>query len=203
MRSSTSPPTSWSRAPRHPKVVAIGEAGLDYHYDYSPRDAQEQGFRNHIAAARATGLPLVIHSRDADEDMARDPGGGNGEGRLPGRAALLHRRPRSRAARDRARPLHLVHRHSDLQEVGRAARDRQEPAGRPHPGRDRRALSRARAAIAASATSRPTWSRPPRCWPRRAASRSTRSPGRRPRISSACSARSRGRQPAQTGSLRS
>jgi TatD DNase family protein len=55
----------------HPKVVAIGEAGLDYFYDHSPREAQERGFRNHIAAARATGLPLVIHSRDADEDMAR------------------------------------------------------------------------------------------------------------------------------------
>ena len=55
----------------HPKVVAIGEAGLDYHYDLSPREAQEKGFRNHIAAARTTGLPLVIHSRDADEDMAR------------------------------------------------------------------------------------------------------------------------------------
>jgi TatD DNase family protein len=56
---------------KHPKVVAIGEAGLDYHYDNSPRDAQERGFRAHIAAARATGLPLVIHSRDADADMAK------------------------------------------------------------------------------------------------------------------------------------
>jgi TatD DNase family protein len=56
---------------QHPKVVAIGEAGLDYHYDFSPRDAQEQGFRTHIAAARATGLPLVIHSRQADDDTAR------------------------------------------------------------------------------------------------------------------------------------
>jgi TatD DNase family protein len=55
---------------RHPKVVAIGEAGLDYHYDNSPREAQAQGFRNHIAAARATGLPLVIHTRDADDDTA-------------------------------------------------------------------------------------------------------------------------------------
>lgn len=53
------------------KVVAIGEAGLDYHYDHSPREAQEQGLRAHIAAARATGLPLVIHSRDADDDMAK------------------------------------------------------------------------------------------------------------------------------------
>lgn len=54
----------------HPKVVAIGEVGLDYHYDTSPRAAQEQGFRTHIAAARETGLPLVIHARDADEDTA-------------------------------------------------------------------------------------------------------------------------------------
>ena len=55
----------------HPKIVAIGEAGLDYHYDKSPRDAQAQGFRQHIAAARQTGLPLVIHAREADADMAR------------------------------------------------------------------------------------------------------------------------------------
>jgi TatD DNase family protein len=54
----------------HPKVVAIGEAGLDYFYDNSPREAQAQGFRNHIAAARETGLPLVIHARDADADVA-------------------------------------------------------------------------------------------------------------------------------------
>lgn len=58
------------RLSAHPKCVALGEAGLDYHYDNSPRDAQAEGFRRHIAAARATGLPLVIHSREADEDMA-------------------------------------------------------------------------------------------------------------------------------------
>jgi TatD DNase family protein len=56
---------------RHPKVVAIGEAGLDYHYDNSPRADQERGFRIHIAAARETGLPLVIHAREADADIAR------------------------------------------------------------------------------------------------------------------------------------
>jgi TatD DNase family protein len=55
---------------RHPKIVAIGEAGLDYHYDNSPRMEQEQGFRAHIAASRETGLPLVIHARDADSDIA-------------------------------------------------------------------------------------------------------------------------------------
>jgi len=56
---------------RHPKVVAIGEAGLDYHYDHSPRDVQKKSFRTHIAAARETGLPLVIHAREADADVAR------------------------------------------------------------------------------------------------------------------------------------
>ncbi len=57
------------RLSAHPKVVAIGEAGLDYFYDYSPREAQATGLRTHIAAARTTGLPLVIHARDADDDM--------------------------------------------------------------------------------------------------------------------------------------
>ena len=53
----------------HPKVVGIGETGLDYYYEHSPRDAQRASFAAHIAAARATGLPLIIHTRDADEDM--------------------------------------------------------------------------------------------------------------------------------------
>ena len=59
------------RLTQHPKVVGLGEAGLDYHYDLSPREAQMTGFRNHIAAARETGLPLVIHTRMAEEDTAR------------------------------------------------------------------------------------------------------------------------------------
>jgi TatD DNase family protein len=57
------------RLSRHPRCVAIGEAGLDYHYDRSPRDVQERVFRTHIAAAREAKLPLVIHARDADDDM--------------------------------------------------------------------------------------------------------------------------------------
>src|ERR1700692_544909 len=52
---------------RHPKVVALGEAGLDNFYQNGSPDAQERGFRAHIAAARATGLPLVIHTPEADE----------------------------------------------------------------------------------------------------------------------------------------
>ncbi len=54
---------------QHPKIVAIGEAGLDYHYDYAKPENQQVSFRRHIAAARETGLPLVIHARSADDDM--------------------------------------------------------------------------------------------------------------------------------------
>ena len=54
-----------------PKVVGVGETGLDFHYDLSPRDVQAKVFRVHIAAARATGLPLVVHTREADDEMAR------------------------------------------------------------------------------------------------------------------------------------
>jgi TatD DNase family protein len=72
---------------RHPKVVALGEAGLDYHYDNSPREAQERGFRTHIAAARDSGLPLVIHTREADDDTVRILEGETGQGAFP---AVLH-----------------------------------------------------------------------------------------------------------------
>ncbi|RWD68345.1 TatD family hydrolase [Mesorhizobium sp.] len=71
------------RLAEHPKVVAIGEAGLDYHYDKAPRDAQAQGFRTHIAAARRTGLPLVIHARNADDDMASILEDETGKGAFP------------------------------------------------------------------------------------------------------------------------
>lgn len=58
------------RLAQHPKVIGIGEAGLDYHYDYAPRDVQAKSFRVHIDAARQTGLPLIIHSRSAEDDTA-------------------------------------------------------------------------------------------------------------------------------------
>ncbi len=75
------------RLASHPKVVAIGEAGLDYFYDNAPREAQAQGLRTHIAAARITGLPLVIHARDADDDMAAILTEETGKGAFP---FLLH-----------------------------------------------------------------------------------------------------------------
>ena len=56
---------------QHPKVVGIGETGLDYFYDHAPRDQQQESFRQHLRAGIATNLPIIIHSRDAEEDTAR------------------------------------------------------------------------------------------------------------------------------------
>lgn len=53
----------------HPRVVAVGETGLDYHYDFSPRDVQRQNFVRHLEMARETGLPVIVHSREADDDL--------------------------------------------------------------------------------------------------------------------------------------
>jgi TatD DNase family protein len=71
----------------HPKVVGIGETGLDYYYDNSPRDIQAAVFQTHIDAAKETGLPLIVHTRSADEDTARILRDNAGGGRLTG---LLH-----------------------------------------------------------------------------------------------------------------
>ena len=70
-----------------PTVVAIGEAGLDYHYDNAPRDAQWTSFLRHIAAARETQLPLVIHAREADQDIGDILEAESGKGAFP---AILH-----------------------------------------------------------------------------------------------------------------
>ncbi len=67
-----------------PKVIAFGETGLDFFYDHSPRERQETAFRAHIDAARETGLPLVIHTRDADDDMIRILRDEHGRGAFPG-----------------------------------------------------------------------------------------------------------------------
>lgn len=66
------------------KVVGIGETGLDYYYDNSPGDAQRASFRTHIAAARRTGLPLIVHARDADDDMIAILEDESREGGFPG-----------------------------------------------------------------------------------------------------------------------
>lgn len=72
---------------RHPKVVGIGETGLDFYYEHSPRDVQERQFRTHITAARETGLPLIVHTRDADTDTIRILEEEHAKGAFPG---LIH-----------------------------------------------------------------------------------------------------------------
>jgi TatD DNase family protein len=68
----------------HPKVVGIGETGLDYYYEHAPRQRQQDSFRAHISAARETGLPLIVHSRDADDDTADILREGRGQGPYSG-----------------------------------------------------------------------------------------------------------------------
>ncbi|MBO0710822.1 MAG: TatD family hydrolase, partial [Acetobacteraceae bacterium] len=75
------PPEAIAALADHAKVIGIGESGLDYFYDRSPRPVQQDNFRAHIRAARLAGIPLAIHARDADADIAailqeeRDAGG--------------------------------------------------------------------------------------------------------------------------------
>ena len=69
---------------RHPRVVGLGESGLDYYYDHSDRARQQASFRAHIAAARETGLPIVVHTRDAEEDTAAILRDEMGKGAYPG-----------------------------------------------------------------------------------------------------------------------
>ena len=71
-------------ASSHPKVIGIGETGLDYYYDHSDREQQRTSFRAHIAAARETGLPLIVHTRDAEEDTAQILHEEMGKGAFPG-----------------------------------------------------------------------------------------------------------------------
>ena len=69
---------------RHPRVVGIGESGLDYYYDHSDRDRQQASFRAHIAACRETQLPLIVHTRDAEDDTAAILRDEMGKGAFPG-----------------------------------------------------------------------------------------------------------------------
>lgn len=68
----------------HPRVIGIGETGLDYYYDHSDRAQQQTSFRAHIAAARETGLPLIVHTREAEEDTAAILRDEMGQGAFPG-----------------------------------------------------------------------------------------------------------------------
>jgi TatD DNase family protein len=84
---------------QHPKVVGVGESGLDFHYDHSPRDRQAAAFQVHIEAAKALGLPLVVHSRNADSETAEMLEIGAADGRLNG---LIHCFSTTRQLSDKA-----------------------------------------------------------------------------------------------------
>ena len=71
-------------AAAHPRVIGIGETGLDYYYDHSDRSQQQRSFRSHIAASRETGLPLIVHTRDAEADTAAILREEMGKGAFPG-----------------------------------------------------------------------------------------------------------------------
>jgi len=91
-------------AARHPRVIGIGETGLDYYYDHSDREQQKKSFRAHIAAARETGLPLIVHTRDAEEDTAAILAEEMGKGAYP---ALIHCFTASRGFADKMLDLGL------------------------------------------------------------------------------------------------
>ncbi len=86
-------------ATRHPKVVGIGETGLDFYYEHSPREEQAESFRAHIAASRQTGLPLIVHTRNADTETGDILEDEYGQGAFPG---LIHCFSSGRAVAERA-----------------------------------------------------------------------------------------------------
>ncbi len=89
---------------KHPRVVAIGESGLDYYYDHSDRARQRDSFRSHIAAARETQLPLIVHTRDAEDDTYDILAEEMGKGAYP---ALIHCFTASKAFADKVLALGL------------------------------------------------------------------------------------------------
>jgi len=111
---------------RHPRVVGLGESGLDYHYDYSDRERQRLSFRAHIAACRETGLPLVVHTRDAEEDTLAILGEEMGKGVYRG---VIHCFTASGTFADKALDLGLFISISGIVTF-KSARDIQETAAR-------------------------------------------------------------------------
>lgn len=108
----------------HEKVVGIGETGLDYFYEHSPREAQATSFRAHIAAARETGLPLIVHTRDADDDTVAILREEHARGPFPG---VIHCFTSSRALAEAALALGLYISLSGIVTF-KSARDLQETA---------------------------------------------------------------------------
>ena len=151
----------------HPRCVGIGEAGLDYHYeDAAPEAVQERVFRRHIAASRETGLPLVIHARDADEHMESVLVDEMKRGAFK---AVLHCFSSGRRLAEVGVELGLFVSFSGIVTFRRSHelrdhRPRRPP--RPHPGGDGRAVPGARAASWAQQRAGPIPPTPPAPWPR-------------------------------------
>jgi TatD DNase family protein len=111
---------------QHPRVVGIGESGLDYYYDHSDRDRQRASFRAHLAASRETGLPIIVHTRDAEDDTAEILRDEMGKGAFPG---VIHCFTASGAFADIALELGLYVSISGIVTF-KNARDLQETAAR-------------------------------------------------------------------------
>jgi TatD DNase family protein len=111
---------------RHPRVVGIGESGLDYYYDHSDRDRQRASFRAHLAASRETQLPIIVHTRDAEDDTAEILRDEMGKGAFPG---VIHCFTASGAFADIALELGLYISISGIVTF-KNARDLQETAAR-------------------------------------------------------------------------
>ena len=111
---------------RHPRIVGIGETGLDYYYDHSDRARQQSSFRAHIAAARESGLPLIVHTRDAEEDTIAILREEMGKGAYPG---VIHCFTASGAFADQAMELGFYISISGIVTF-RNAKDLQETAAR-------------------------------------------------------------------------
>ncbi len=173
---------------RHPRCIGIGEAGLDYHYDTAPRDVQQKVFRTHIAAARESGLPLVIHAREADEDVGRILTEEMARGPFK---AVLHCFSSGRRLAEIGVELGLfvsfsgivTFRNSD--EIRSIAKECRTSAFWSRPTRP---IWR-RCRIGAGRTSRPSSPTPPGCWPRPWGLPPTRWRASPPPISTACSTR--------------
>jgi len=110
----------------HPRVIGIGETGLDYYYDKSDRERQQKSFRSHIWASRDTGLPLIVHTRDAEEDTAAILAEEMGKGAYPG---VIHCFTASGAFADKALELGLYISISGIVTF-KNAKDLQETAAR-------------------------------------------------------------------------
>ncbi len=174
---------------KHPKVVALGEAGLDYFYQHGSREAQERGFRAHIAAARATGLPLVVHTRDADEDCGRILEDEMSKGSF---RAVLHCYTGGRDLAMKAISLGLSISFTGILTFKKSqalARSGGGASGRPHHGGNRRALSGAGKISRQAQRACPTSWKSRRCWRKRAGYRWTRYRVRQRKTSSGCSAK--------------